>query len=139
MARHVLRRIAAGDTGGTGSPAPAPALSKELAVALVQHLYTTHVRELTNVIFRARMESYGQEDGLVQLSAGAREMLGLGGSVGSLPASAPLRGAITRGQLVEALARHGGVREKVWRELGLANRYVLKRLLQKYSIRDDES
>ncbi len=140
LARHVLRKIAAGDTGGSSpSPSGAVTLSKELAVALVQHAYTTHVRELTNVIFRARMESYWQDDGLVQLTAGAREMLGLGGggattgSTGALP-----RETITRETLIEALARHAGVREKVWRDLGLANRYVLKRLLQKYGIQDDE-
>jgi DNA-binding NtrC family response regulator len=145
VARHVLRKIAAGDTGASAAPAAsALTLSKELAVALVHHLYTTHVRELTNVLFRARMESYWQEDGLVQLTAGARELLGLGpglgaGSPGAGPSAAPPRETITREALVEALARHDGVREKVWRELGLANRYVLKRLLQKYGIQDDES
>jgi two-component system nitrogen regulation response regulator GlnG/two-component system response regulator HydG len=141
LARHVLRKIAAGDTGGSPPPPRgALTLSKELAVALVQHAYTTHVRELTNVIFRARMESYWQEDGLVQLTAGAREMLGLGGgSAMGGSNGAPPRETITREALVEALARHEGVREKVWRDLGLSNRYVLKRLLQKYGIQDDES
>ena len=35
----------------------------------------------------------------------------------------------------EALERCGGVQGKAWRELGLANRYVLKRLMQKYGLR----
>ena len=141
LARHVLRKIAAGDSPIGEAKSPQPMLAKELAVALVQHLYTTHVRELTNVLFRARLESCGTDGGLVELTPGAREMLGLahraGSGAGAQPGAAP-RETITRASLVEALARHDGVRERVWRELGLANRYVLKRLLQKYGINDDE-
>jgi hypothetical protein len=33
-----------------------------------------------------------------------------------------------------ALERSGGVKDKAWRELGLANRWVLARLLKKYEI-----
>lgn len=40
-------------------------------------------------------------------------------------------------QIRAALDKHAGVREKVWRELGMANRYVLKRLMKKYGIADD--
>ncbi len=140
LARHLLREIAAGDAapGAKAMSAPDPTLSKELAVALVQHLYTTHVRELANVLFRARLESTG-DAGVVELTAGARSLLGL--VLPSSGTSAPPRAReeLTREALVEALARHDGVRERVWRELGLANRYVLKRLLQKHDIQDDET
>jgi transcriptional regulator with GAF, ATPase, and Fis domain len=36
-----------------------------------------------------------------------------------------------------ALDRVGGVHEKAWRELGLANRHVLKRLVKKLGLRED--
>jgi transcriptional regulator with GAF, ATPase, and Fis domain len=36
-----------------------------------------------------------------------------------------------------ALARAGGVRERAWRDLGLANRHVLKRLIKKHGIADE--
>ena len=38
-------------------------------------------------------------------------------------------------RIKEALARHAGVQERVWRELGMANRYVLHRLMKKYGIK----
>ena len=40
-------------------------------------------------------------------------------------------------QIQAALEKHRGVRERVWRELGMANRYVLQRLMKKLGI-DDE-
>jgi len=41
------------------------------------------------------------------------------------------------------MEKHSGMRERVWRELGLANRHVLHRLLRRHGIvdgreRDDE-
>ena len=41
---------------------------------------------------------------------------------------------MAREEIVAALERHASVREKVWRELGLANRYVLKRLMKKHGL-----
>jgi DNA-binding NtrC family response regulator len=130
VARHILRRIAADGPASTRSPGGAvPEVSKELAVALVGQLYATHVREMTNVLHRAWLESRGP---IVELTEGARAMLS--------PTSTSTSDAreITREIVVDALARHEGVRERVWRDLGLANRYVLKRLMQKYGIRDDD-
>jgi len=130
VARHILRRIAADGPASTRDlDGGEPELSKELAVALVGQLYATHVREMTNVLYRAWLESHGS---VVELTSGARAMLS--------PSLAPSAGAreITREAVVDALARHDGVRERVWRDLGLANRYVLKRLMHKYAIRDDD-
>ncbi len=45
-------------------------------------------------------------------------------------------GAITEQAVRTAMDRHGGVREKVWRELGLRNRYQLRRLLTKFGLTD---
>ena len=134
IARHLLRRIVADDvmpSRRSGSRRAQPELSKELVVALVQHLYATHVREIHNIVYRAYLDGGGAALE-VGLGEGAREMLGLSGE----PAAQARE--VTREAIVEALARHGGVREKVWRELGLANRYVLKRLMTKYAIADEE-
>jgi transcriptional regulator with GAF, ATPase, and Fis domain len=50
----------------------------------------------------------------------------------------PRRGGGSREEIAAALERHAGVRERVWRELGLANRYVLKRLMKKHGLLDAE-
>jgi DNA-binding NtrC family response regulator len=131
VARCLLRRIVAEDPASSRRLAGAsPTLSRELTLALVRHFYATHVRELVNVLYRAALESQGPE---VDLTPGAREMLGPSAGSPAVPAS-----EVTRETILEALERNGGVRERVWRELGLANRYVLKRLMRKYGIAGDD-
>jgi DNA-binding NtrC family response regulator len=132
VTRHLFRAVVGGDdplmarfVDGTGEPR----ISRELAVALLNHLYTTNVRELSTVLFRAALES---PKDVVELTSGARELLGLSSAATSL-----VDQEISRERIVAALERHGGVREKVWRELGLPNRYVLKRLLKKHGLGDD--
>jgi two-component system nitrogen regulation response regulator GlnG/two-component system response regulator HydG len=123
VARHLLRsRIAQGAEA---------CLSRQLTLALVGHLYTTNVRELASILLRAAVESRGP---VVDLTPGAREMLGAPDE--SLGAPRSVRD-VPREAIVESLTRNGGVRERVWRELGLPNRYLLKRLMKKYGIRDD--
>ncbi len=131
VARHILRQIVAAGTPSTRHLGGGePLLSKELTLALVGQLYATHVREMTNVLYRAWLESPAP---VVELTTGARAML----SPSTAPSTPPPRD-VTREAVVDALARHAGVRERVWRELGLPNRYVLKRLMQKFAIRDDD-
>jgi transcriptional regulator with AAA-type ATPase domain len=133
VARHILRGLVKGGDAHTARLADAHGevrLSSELAVALVNHLFTTHVRELSTLLFRAALES---RDDVVELTAGTREMLGLSGE---RPEEGPRD--VPREEIVAALERHAGVREKVWRELGLPNRYVLKRLMKKYGLGDGE-
>ena len=133
VARHVLRELVRSGDAHTARFMDArgePRTSSELAVALVNHLYTTHVRELSSILFRAALESRGE---VVELTDGARQMLGLSGG----EAAAGAR-EVPREEIVAALERHAGVREKVWRELGLPNRYVLKRLMKKHGLLDAE-
>jgi two-component system nitrogen regulation response regulator GlnG/two-component system response regulator HydG len=131
VARHLLGDMVRGGDAHTARLAAAHGearVSSELAVALVNHLYTTHVRELLAILFRAALESRGE---VVELTEGARELLGLSGEQPEEPAR-----EVPREAIVAALERHAGVREKVWRELGLPNRYVLKRLMKKYGLGD---
>ena len=128
LARHLLHAMMRdGDphTGRFADAAGEPRIAQDLAVALVGHLFTTHVRELSSVLFTAAFESRGE---VVELTAGARETLGLAGAVATEARD------VSREELVAALERNAGVREKVWRELGLPNRYVLKRLLKKHGL-----
>jgi hypothetical protein len=46
------------------------------------------------------------------------------------------RSALTAEDVRASLERHHGTREKVWRELGLKNRYALKRLIKKFNLAD---
>jgi two-component system nitrogen regulation response regulator GlnG/two-component system response regulator HydG len=120
IARHLLRaRVAQGGEA---------ALSRELAMALFCHLYTTHVRELANILLCAVVESGAP---VIELTAGVREMLGASTRPGGAPESVR---EVSREAIVESLERNGGVRERVWRELGMPNRYLLKRLMKKYGI-----
>ena len=41
---------------------------------------------------------------------------------------------LTAEDVMGALERAGGVHEKAWRELGLGNRHVLRRLMKKHNI-----
>jgi DNA-binding NtrC family response regulator len=66
LAVHLIRRHAAADPGmlarffPDGDPRGVPRLSPVLVEALVQHPYTTHVRELEALIIRAGLESRGR-------------------------------------------------------------------------------
>ncbi|MFZ6180463.1 sigma-54-dependent transcriptional regulator [Nannocystis pusilla] len=131
VARHLLRSFAASD------PTLAerffvkgePALSARLVVALAHHRFTAHTRELTELLWRAVATSSGP---LIDLPADfvARPA----------PAPAPISSdstdprELSREQIVAALARVGGVRDRAWRELGLRSRDQLKRLLKKHDI-----
>ncbi len=103
-----------------------PTLASGLVAALVLHPYTTHVRELASVLWRALAASPG---GAIQAPTG----LALHPRPPLLaPNVAPTD--LTREQVLAALAACGGVRERAWRLLGLRSRDQLKRLLIKLDI-----
>jgi two-component system nitrogen regulation response regulator GlnG/two-component system response regulator HydG len=130
IARALLRRRARKDApigaryfaswdGTHGEPRLSPALAR----ALVTHTYTTHARELDSFLLRALVGSRGSTLELTdELAAEMRPV-----------PRTPAR-AYTAEQIRSALAKHDGVREKAWRELGMPNRYVLKRLMKKFNI-----
>jgi len=125
VALHIMRRIAAEDDEVArrfmqdGTPRLEPALVR----ALVGHEYRTHVRELEGLLWSSMAAAPGQ---VLTLSDEVRAQL--------VPQERADARDIGEQDVRKALERVGGVREKAWRELGLANRYVLARLMKKYNI-----
>jgi len=128
IARHLIRRIAAQDAqvgerylrdwnGRTGEPR----ISLALVTGLVRHQYSTHVRELEGLLWRS-IQSSGT--GTLELTSEVRAHLHEGS-----PRRAPTE--ISSEELRAALARHGGLKDRVWRELGLSSRHALLRLMKR--------
>jgi DNA-binding NtrC family response regulator len=131
LARQIVSKIARQDPeigrrflrnwdGESGEPR----LSPQLACALVGHVYSTHVRELEALLWRSIESSSGH---VLEL---AQPVLQL---VRPRPPARPSE-EISRAELLQALARNGGVKELVWQELKLRNRYQLARLLRKHGV-----
>ncbi len=98
-------------------------------MALLEHNYQAHVRELEALLWQALATS---PSGSLELTPALDQML-------KAVEPSPVE-EVSADELRTSMARHGGVKEKVWRELGLGNRYVLRRLLKKHGIADaDES
>ncbi len=123
LARHLLRRL----TGGRPQAQDGEQrLSAGLVGALMWHPFAAHTHELIELLWRAIAASPGLE---VLAPANAAE-------------PPPLRSAesytdpqaLTREQVLAALAACDGVREQAWRMLGLRSRDQLKRLLKKLAI-----
>ena len=122
LARHLLRTIAVSDPALAG-----PTLGSNLVVALTALRFTTHVRELHELLWRALHARTG--DAL----APPPELVRVARPPPAPPA--PRTGvALTREAVLAALDRCGGLKEAVWRELGLRNRYQLHRVLKKLGI-----
>ena len=130
LINHILGRAAAQDVevakrfaqlDGTVRTSPS------LVEALVAHRYTHHVRELDALLWQAIATSTGDK---VTLTSAVAADLAESKPDGD-DASAPLPDADT---VRASLERHRGVQERVWRELGLNNRFVLRRLIKKYGL-----
>jgi DNA-binding NtrC family response regulator len=158
IARHLLRRTASRDPplgarffsnwdGRHGDPR----IGAELARALVGHPYSTHARELDALLWRSLSTSRGgfadlTEEVRAELARPAPERPG-GVAVAEgpkAPGAADDRslasGRVPSADEVRAaLARHQGVRERAWRELGLPSRHALHRLLKKYGLGEDDA
>jgi transcriptional regulator with AAA-type ATPase domain len=131
LARHLLLRTAARDPqigetffeGWNGTHGE-PRLSPGFARALVLHGWSTNVRELEALLLRAASSSKGSELELTDLPRRASK----------LPPKENVE--LTAEEIREALARHGGVKDKAWRDLHLPSRYALRRLMKKLNIPD---
>ena len=132
IARHLLSRTAAKDPqigerffeGWDGTHGE-PRLSADLARALVLHGWTTHVRELDGLLLKAASGSRGDE---LELTDDVRKLVKIAAPKEVTEVSAD--------EIRAALARHGGVKDKAWRELRLPSRHALHRLMKKLSIPD---
>jgi two-component system nitrogen regulation response regulator GlnG/two-component system response regulator HydG len=132
IARHLLRRIASNDpaigarffegwNGKTGEPRMTAALVR----TLVRHAYTTHIRELDALLWLSISGSTGDVlDVTPELESEVARPVA--------PRTAVTE--ISEADVRAALEKAGGKREQAWRDLGLANRHVLKRLIKKYGI-----
>ena len=127
LVRHVLRGLV-GDSPELRrffvDDEPQP--SAELITALIWRRYTAHLRELTELLWRAIAASPGQ---VIAGPPGLAAPPPL-----RLPEARVLPTELDREQIVAALAACGGVREQAWRALGLRSRDQLKRLLKKLDI-----
>ncbi|MCA9607717.1 MAG: sigma-54-dependent Fis family transcriptional regulator [Myxococcales bacterium] len=114
----VHQQFCAGELGGGARIGPEVvhyALGRELE---------DNVRGLRTLLWRCIRQSRG-------------EWVLLDPELAAAPTPEPLRrepSEITADMLRAALRRHDGVLERVWRELGLKNRHMLRRLLQKHEI-----
>ncbi len=129
VARHLLRRISKSDEAMTERffRGDEPRLSPELVYGMLWHPFTTHVRELNEILWRSLATSPGQylqpPPGF-QVRAPPRPVV-------ERPYTDP--NTLTRERVMTVLERCEGVKERAWRELGLRNRFQLNRLLKKFS------
>ncbi len=139
LLRHLLRVIARDSQDiavrlfAGADPSGEPRVAVGFVDALVRRCYTTHVRELEGLIWRALTE--GPEsvlDGPVTEPAGLAE---------AHPKRAPpsrgkvAPGSISAAAIEAALAQHDGSVERAWHALGLGSRHVLTRLMTKHGVR----
>lgn len=108
----------------------APRFSADLISALHRHPLPLQIRQLDNFLWQALAFSQGSR-------VECPPALGL--SVQAEKTQAPVTSPedISPEALLECLNKHGWVQSKVWRELGLGSRYVLRRLIKKHGLRDD--
>ncbi|MDB4940992.1 MAG: Nitrogen regulation protein NtrC [Labilithrix sp.] len=130
LARHLLLRTAARDPqlgeaffeGWNGTHGE-PRLSLDLARALVLHAWTTNARELEALLLRSAATSRGKD---LELTSDVRKLIRI-----PTPRDAA---SVTAAEIRDALARHGGVKDKAWRDLRLPSRHALHRLMKKMNI-----
>ena len=130
IARHLLR-LALHEDPSLGQrlfDGSEPRLDVDLMAALLVHPLPLQVRELEALLWDAIAASTGERVRLGPLlEAGAFE-----------PAGATPPAELTAEAIAAALERHEGHLERVWRDLGLKNRYVLRRLIAKHGLRVPE-
>jgi two-component system nitrogen regulation response regulator GlnG/two-component system response regulator HydG len=151
LARFLLRRAATKDAGvgarfleGWDGRRGEPRIAMDLARALVKHRYTTHVRELDALLWASLGSSKGK---VAELTDDVRRELRPAPPPARVPSvpppgappPAPTRSSVppsevTADAIRASMAKHGGVKDRVWRELGLASRFALHRLLKKHGI-----
>ncbi|MGB1015818.1 MAG: sigma-54-dependent transcriptional regulator [Nannocystaceae bacterium] len=130
IARHLAREIAKRDPEVRRKffNGDEPRFSEALINMLLTIPYRTNVRELARVLWQAVRQGEGpriQAPSILALHTKA---------VPSLPEAVDRTTGLSRARVLDVLNAVGWVREQAWRELGLANRYQLRRLLARLSI-----
>jgi MoxR-like ATPase len=124
LVRTILRRIAKSDVQVESRffERGEPRVDPELVAALLEHGFATHVRELESLLLLAMA---GATEGYVPLTAAVKKRL--------TPAE-HRREVPTREEIEATLARLNGNVSRAYKDLGLASRDVLNRLLKKHGI-----
>jgi two-component system nitrogen regulation response regulator GlnG/two-component system response regulator HydG len=145
LAQHVLRSIARNDPEIARrffideNPDGYPRVGPALVTGLARHRYDTHVRELGSLLWHSMAGSRGRyldltPDMRLRIPGEGEEDSGQRSMVDPMELSV---------EVIQAcLDKHAGVQERVWRELGLKNRFQLYRLIKKYGLvvdREDEA
>ena len=134
LVRHLLRKALSEDETLARrfmTEAGEPRVRVELLDALLRHPLPLQVRQLDTILWQCLASSAGDE---VELAASLD--LSEAEPEGSAPEAAGIDPASLEPSDIQAcLDKHQGVQEKVWRELGLQNRYVLRRLIKKHGLR----
>lgn len=140
LARHLLRRAAQQDPqigerflAGWDGQIGEPRISIELMRRLVTHSYRTNIRELDVLLWASLGSSAGE---IAELTPEVEEATTEAATEDAEPSAGPrvdVR-SLTMDDVKAALERAGGVHERAWRDLGLANRHVLKRLVKKFGL-----
>jgi len=130
IARHLTREIAKRDPeiGSKYFVRDEPQFSEALIDMLLTLPYQTNVRELARVLWQAVRRGEGpriQAPSILSLQASAAPLR---------PERTDRKTGLSRARVLEVLNAVGWVREQAWRELGLANRYQLRRLLTRLNI-----
>ncbi|MEZ4427021.1 MAG: sigma 54-interacting transcriptional regulator [Nannocystaceae bacterium] len=130
VARHLLRAIAETDDEIRERffEGDEPSLSPRLVYQLLRVRFTTHVRQLAELLWRSVAASKGRTiDQLSTLDLYTPP-------TAKAPELVDETTGLSRARVLQVLEEVGGVRERAWRELGLRNRYQLRRLLQNLKI-----
>lgn len=127
LARHILRRIHTTDPAAVEryfDPNGVPRMSVDLVERLVRHPWQANVRELEALLWDAIAQS---PDATLEPPTAYTPP----------PAAPPARDPadFTPEELQAALDRNGGSQEETWRELGLASRHVLTRLVKRFGLK----
>jgi len=129
MIRRLLESMA--DSDSKSSDATQLSVDFDLQMALVAHPYTTHVRELSVLLWHAKRLS---RDGILRKWANFPVLHDATDSAEEPSASMEHfrdPDTLTDDELLAALERNEGRRTPTWQELGLSSRHVLGRLLKK--------
>lgn len=128
LAGHLLRLAAAADPPLAArflDPRGHPRFDVDVIDGLLHHPLALQTRDLDRLLWQCLAQSEGDA---IQWPAD------LGAPVPPPPVAGVDPATITRQMLQDALDSHDGARSKVWRALGLRNRYALRRLLRKHGI-----
>lgn len=133
LAAHLVRLIADEDPGlgDQFCEGGVPRLAPDFVDALLRHPWTHHVRELDAVLWASIGSSSGS-----WLEATKEARAELSRQASSAPIASPE--TLDVDALQAALARHDWVKDRVWKDLGLKNRWVLDRLIKKHGLSKDD-